>query len=101
MLIVRTVPEFDAWLEGLEDKAAQRRLVLRLRRATLGNLGDVRSVGNGVWEMREHFGPGWRLYFARKGAQIILMVGGGDKATQAKDIRLAHRRAAAIEEGER
>lgn len=100
MLSVRTVPEFDSWLEGLEDKSVQRRLVLRIRRATLGNLGDVRSVGNGIWEMREHFGPGWRMYYARKGAQIILMVGGGDKATQAEDIRLAHRRAAAIAEGE-
>ena len=100
MYVVRTLPEFDAWLDGLQDKTAQRRLVLRLRRATMGNLGDVRSVGDGVWEMREHFDGGWRLYYVRKGRQLIVMLGGGDKSTQARDIRVAHQRANWLSEGD-
>jgi len=78
----------------------QRRLVLRLRRATMGNLGDVRSVGDSVWEMREHFGGGWRLYYVRKGRHLIVMLGGGDKSTQARDIRIAHQRATWLIEGD-
>jgi putative addiction module killer protein len=98
MYTVRTLPQFDAWLDGLQDKTAQRRLVLRLRRATMGNLGDVRSVGDGVWEMREHFGGGWRLYYVRKRRQLIVMLGGGDKSTQARDIRIAQQRASWLSE---
>jgi putative addiction module killer protein len=101
MFTVRTLPQFDAWLDGLTDATVQRRLVLRLRRATLGNLGDVRSVGDGVWEMREHFGAGWRMYYVRRGRQLVLMVGGGDKSTQGRDIRTAQQRAKlVIEDGQ-
>jgi len=96
---VKVLPEFQAWLEGLVDKTAQRRLVARLRKASLGNLGDVRPVGRGLFEMREHFGPGWRLYFALRGTQLIIMVGGGAKSSQEKDIAIARRRAAQIMDG--
>ena len=99
MYTVKTLPEFQAWLEGLADKTAQRRLVARLRKASLRNLGDVRPVGRGLFEMREHFGPGWRMYFALRGTQLIIMVGGGAKSSQEKDIAIARRRAAQIMDG--
>ena len=98
MYVIRTLPEFDAWLKGLGDKTAQRRLVARLRKASLGNLGDVKPVGKGVVEMREHFGPGWRMYFTLRGSQLVVMLGGGAKSSQQKDIIAAQRRAAAVEE---
>lgn len=65
------------------------RLVARLRKASLGNLGDVKSVGEGVWEMREFFGPGWRMYDVQRGECLIVMLGGGDKSSQARDIAAA------------
>ncbi len=99
MYVVKTLPEFDAWLRGLSDKTAQRRLVARLRKASLGNLGDVKPVGKGVVEMREHFGPGWRMYYTLRGDQLVVMLGGGSKSSQRTDIAVAQRRAAMIEEG--
>lgn len=99
MYVVKTLPEFDAWLRGLSDKTAQRRLVARLRKASLGNLGDVKPVGKGVVEMREHFGPGWRMYYTLRGDQLVVMLGGGSKSSQRTDIAVAQRRAAKIEEG--
>ena len=77
MYVIKTLPEFDTWLKGLSDKTAQRRLVARLRKASLGNLGDVKPVGKGVVEMREHFGPGWRMYYTLRGDQLVVMLGGG------------------------
>jgi putative addiction module killer protein len=76
----------------------RRRLALRLRKAQLGNLGDVRPVGAGVSEMREHFGPGWRMYFVQRGAVIVVMLGGGAKATQQADIATAQALAATLED---
>ena len=70
----------------------------RLRKAQLGNLGDVKAVGAGVFEMREHFGPGWRLYYLKRGAILIVMLGGGEKSTQATDIAKAVKLAALIED---
>lgn len=69
-----------------------------LRKASLGNLGDVKSVGNGVFEMREHFGPGWRMYYVQRGAVLVVMLGGGDKSTQAADMAKAVKLAATLEE---
>ncbi len=77
---------------------SHRRLLARLRKASLGNLGDVQPVGDGVSEMREHFGPGWRMYFVQRGAVLIVMLGGGDKSTQAVDIAKAIKLASTIEE---
>lgn len=98
MYVVKTLPGFDAWLKGLSDRTAQRRLLARLRKASLGNLGDVKPVGKGVVEMREHFGPGWRMYFTLRGNQLVVMLGGGTKSSQRADIAVAHRLAAMIEE---
>ena len=67
----------------------RRRLVARLRKAQLGNLGDVKPVGTGVYEMRENFGPGWRLYYLKHSKVLIVMLGGGDKSTQTADIAKA------------
>lgn len=89
MLTVRLSPEFESWLDGLRDKKAQVRIAARLRHAEAGNLGDCKAVGGGVSEMRVHFGPGYRLYFAQKGGILIVMLAGGDKSSQARDIRRA------------
>lgn len=98
MYVIKTLPEFDAWLRGLKDKTARRRLVARLRKASFGNLGDAKPVGKGVSEMREHFGPGWRMYFTLRGRELIVMLGGGDKSSQKADIAAAQRLAARIED---
>ena len=97
MLILKTTPEFDRWLAGIRDRMVLQRLNARLRKATLGNLGDVKPVGGGVYEMREHFGPGWRMYYARRGEVVLRMLGGGVKSTQAADIARAVKMAATVE----
>jgi|SRR5690554_3577865 len=89
MLKVKRLPEFDAWFDNLKDIGAKARLNARLKRVTLGNLGDVEPVGESVSEMREHFGPGWRMYFVQEGHTIIVMLSGGTKSTQKRDIARA------------
>jgi putative addiction module killer protein len=86
MYIIKPLPEFDAWLNDLKDKATRTRLLKRLVRVAAGNLGDVKSVGDGIYEMREFFGPGWRMYYVHHGTLIVIMLGGGDKTTQQADI---------------
>lgn len=76
---------------------AHRRLATRLRKAELGNLGDIKSVGDGVFEMREHFGCGWRMYYVQRGDMLIVMLGGGDKSSQENDIAVAKKLAATLE----
>jgi len=98
MFSIRPLPEFTEWLNGLKDGLTKRRLVARLRKAQLGNLGDTKPVGLGMFEMREHFGPGWRMYYVQRGAVLIVMLGGGDKSTQSADIAAAQKLAATIEE---
>jgi putative addiction module killer protein len=98
MYTIKQLPEFAAWLSGLKDGMTHRRLARRLRRAENGNLGDVRSVGDNVWEMREFFGPGWRLYYVQKGELLIVMLAGGDKSTQADDIARAVELASSLED---
>lgn len=93
MFTIRRLPEFDAWFDQLRDGPTQKRLLVRLRKAQLGHLGDVKAVGEGVYEMREFFGPGWRMYDAKRGKVLIVMLGGGDKSTQTNDIRAALQRA--------
>ena len=95
--IVRT-QAFAEWLDGLKDRKANARLVRRLERAERGVLGDVAPVGAGVSEMREHFGPGWRMYYIQRGAVLIVMLGGGDKSTQSHDIAAARKTAATLED---
>ena len=89
MVTVKRTPEFDRWLDGLRDGLTRKRLQVRLRKAQLGNLGDVEPVGEGVFEMREFFGPGWRMYYVQHGTVLIVMLGGGDKASQSADIKAA------------
>ena len=89
MYSVIETEQFAQWLNGLKDRTTRARLQLRLRKATLGNLGDHKSVGGTVWEMREAFGPGWRLYYTLQGTTVIMMLGGGDKSTQERDIERA------------
>lgn len=98
MFTIKTIPEFDSWLNGLKDRMTRVRLSRRLDKAQRGQLGDVKPVGDGVFEMREHFGPGWRMYYVQRGDILIVMVGGGDKSTQTADIAKAVKIAAILEE---
>jgi putative addiction module killer protein len=89
MLEVRQSAVFTTWLAKLRDRNAVARIVARLRRFELGNLGDVKAVGEGVSEARIDYGPGYRLYFVKRGAVLIVMLCGGDKRTQDADIKQA------------
>lgn len=80
---------FSRWLGALKDHRAKAAIVFRLRQVAAGHWGDVKSVGGGVSELRWHIGPGYRVYFTRRGAQIVLLLAGGDKSSQAKDIAKA------------
>lgn len=80
---------FQHWVDGLRDMPTRIRLRRRLGKAMRGNLGDVKPVGEGVWEMREFFGPGWRMYYVQRGDVLIVMLGGGNKSSQARDIAAA------------
>ncbi|MEQ1527591.1 MAG: type II toxin-antitoxin system RelE/ParE family toxin [Gallionella sp.] len=98
MYTIKSLPEFTDWLNSLKDPTTQRRLLVRLRKVTLGNLGDVKSVGQGVFEMREHFGAGWRMYYVQHERVVFVMLGGGGKSTQPTDIARAIKLAATLEE---
>lgn len=98
MFVVRRTPAFDAWFAGLRDGATRIRFARRLEKAQRGSLGDVKSVGGGVFEMREFFGPGWRLYYVARGDTLIVLLGGGDKRTQVADIAAAKALAKTLEE---
>ena len=81
--------EFDTWLTGLKDNIGRARIIHRIRSAEHGNFGDCEPVGEGVSEMRIHFGPGYRVYFAQRGMEVVILLAGGDKSTQSKDIKAA------------
>jgi putative addiction module killer protein len=98
MYSIKPLPEFTAWLNGLKDGMTHRRLARRLEKVQKGNLGDVKSVGDGVFEIREHFGPGWRMYYVQRGEVLIVMLGGGDKTMQSADIAKAVKLAAMLED---
>jgi putative addiction module killer protein len=95
---VRLLEEFSNWFKGLKDGQTRQRLSKRLRKAQLGNLGDIAPVGEGVYEMREHFGPGWRMYYVKRGDTLVVMLGGGDKSTQQMDIDKAINLAKSLED---
>jgi len=80
---------FEEWLDSLRDTKGRVKIDNRLRRIQLGNLGDYRSVGQGVFELRINYGPGYRVYFGQMGTTIVVLLCGGDKSTQAQDIRNA------------
>lgn len=80
---------FESWLKDLRDERGKARIAGRLRSAALGHLGDIAPVGDGIFEMRVHHGPGYRLYYVRRDETLYLLLIGGDKASQARDIRKA------------
>ena len=80
---------FVKWLESIKDKTHQARIRKRLVRIELGNFGDWSSIGDGIFELRLHFGPGFRIYFSRIGNTVIIILAGGDKNTQQRDIEFA------------
>lgn len=88
MAVLRSAT-FDAWLSKLRDRQARARILVRIRRLSLGNPGDVKAVGNGISEMRVDHGPGYRVYFAKRGSTLVLLLCGGDKRTQSADIKRA------------
>lgn len=94
MFAVRQTEQFVAWLDELKHMRAQIRIVARLRQAESGNLGDWQPIEGDVSEMRVHFGSGYRLYFVRRGPVIVVLLNGGDKSSQRRDIRRAVRLAA-------
>ena len=83
-----TIP-FAEWLDSLRDRKTEAKIRERLKRISLGNLGDYRSVGEGVFELKIDYGPGYRVYFGQIGSTIVLLLCGGDKSTQKQDIRKA------------
>jgi putative addiction module killer protein len=89
VLAIQRSSEFDAWLDRLADLRARAHIVARVRRATLGNFGDTKPVGEGVSEMRIDVGPGYRIYFVRRGIEVYVLLVGGDKSTQKRDIEQA------------
>jgi putative addiction module killer protein len=95
--IIQQTDIFSRWLRAMRDLKARAAIIRRLDRVRDGNLGDVKRVGGGVSEMRLDVGPGYRLYFMRRGNAVILLLCGGDKSSQVRDIELAKRLAGEIE----
>jgi putative addiction module killer protein len=91
MIEVRQTQEFTAWLHRLRDVNAAARIVARIRRLEKGNPGDTKGVGKGILEMRIDYGPGYRIYYLHHGAQIVILLCGGDKGTQPEDIKRAQK----------
>ena len=98
MFTIRQTEEFVAWLDELADMRAQVRIAARLRQAEAGSLGDWQPIEGEVSEMRVHYGPGYRLYFVRRGRVVVIMLNAGDKASQKRDIRRALKLAAELGE---
>jgi len=80
---------YAKWFSSLKDRIARARIDIRIRRLSLGSFGDVKPVGAGVSELRIDYGPGYRIYFVRRGERVIILLAGGDKRTQQRDIRAA------------
>ncbi|MCM2333016.1 MAG: type II toxin-antitoxin system RelE/ParE family toxin [Anaeromyxobacteraceae bacterium] len=89
MAVILTTAVFDRWFERLRDRKGAARVQARIDRAEAGSLGDCRPVGGGVSEMRIDYGPGYRVYFVQRGLELIILLAGGDKGAQAKDIEVA------------
>ena len=89
MIEVRETSAYAVWFTSLRDRTAKARIDIRLRRLSLGNSGDIRSVGEGVSELRIHYGPGYRIYLTSQGDTVVILLAGGDKSSQDQDIRLA------------
>lgn len=94
MVELISTPTFASWLDGLADATARSRIAKRLARIEIGLMGDVKSVGGGLSEVRIDYGPGYRVYFARRGQAVVVLLCGGDKGSQARDIARAKAMAA-------
>jgi len=91
MVEIRKTDIFAQWLDGLRDLHARARVQVRIERLAVGNAGDVKVVGNGISELRIDYGPGYRVYFTKRGRAMVILLAGGDKHTQANDIKIAQR----------
>lgn len=96
MFEIRQIDAFSDWFDGVRDAKAQAKILTRIRRASLGNLGDVKYF-DGIGEMRIDYGPGYRVYFVNRGKEIVILLCGGDKRSQARDIRQAKKLAKELE----
>lgn len=98
MMDLRQTDEFSRWLASLRDAQAKARILNRIRRLAAGNPGDVKPVGSGISEMRIDYGPGYRVYFVQRGAVVVVLLCGGDKRTQERDIGRAKALAETLED---
>ena len=96
MFTVQLTESFQGWLDSLADMRAQLAIVRRLDRVSAGNFGDVKTVGDQVSELRVDIGPGYRVYFTKRGNVLVIVLAGGDKSSQARDIKAAQRLAKGI-----
>jgi putative addiction module killer protein len=98
MITIRETEDFKKWIRGLKDRIAQSIIVARIRRISVGNFDDSKPIGDNIYELRIDYGPGFRVYFIRQGQNIIILLCGGDKSTQTRDIEAAKRLSQNIEE---
>jgi putative addiction module killer protein len=91
MIEIRKTPAFAKWIDSLRDIRGRARIQARIERLAAGHAGDARPIGEGVSELRIDYGPGYRVYFARQGSSVIVLLSGGDKSSQSRDIRRAVR----------
>lgn len=98
MPLIKRTDEFSAWLRDLRDMRARAKVLARIDRLSLGNPGDVAPVGDGISEMRIHYGPGYRVYYIQRGEEIVVLLCGGDKSSQNSDIRAAKKLASELED---
>lgn len=91
MLEIRKTEAYVQWIDNLRDLQARARVQVRIERLAAGNPGDIKVVGEGVSELRIDYGPGYRVYFTKRGREIVILLAGGDKTTQSADIRIALR----------
>jgi len=91
MLAIRKTDIYAQWIDSLRDLRARARIQVRIERLAAGNPGDVKAVGDGISELRIDYGPGYRVYFTKRGREVVILLAGGDKSTQAADIKIALR----------